>query len=1023
MKGYIRWLLRNRVSVVVAFLSIVAFGIFVYRELPLDAIPDAAPPMVQVFTESPGLSAQEVERFITYPLEMSLMGLPGVEKVRSVSNFGLSMVTLYFRDGTDIYRARQLVGERLQEVREELQFGSPEMGPISTATGLILFYYLEDTTGKYSLQELRTIQDWMVKPRLMSVEGVNEVLSIGGFVRQYHVLLDPYRMYNYRVGLLDVVDAIERNNSTAGGQFIVENGQEVVVRSSGMLGGIRDIGEVFLRNYDGFPVLVRDVAAVKEGGEIRRGLQTMNGEGEVVAGMVIKLFGTNSSRVISRVEEKIQEINSILPEGVRIVPYYQQKSLVEAVLRTVLGALLLGVVLIIAVLFLFLRDLRSGLVVVLSLPFSLLVAVILMKFYGISLNLMSVGGLAIALGILVDATIVVVENIHSYRERHPGSSIMEAVVNASSMVMGPVMLAIVITLLAFVPLLFLEGVEGRMFRPLLYSMLFAIAGSMLYAFAISPVVGSFLMNRAPVSPGKLRWMANLYRLYGKLFRTVVSRGSIVLILYGILAGLSFFLFRSVGTEFIPGLREGTLVVRASLHPAVSLNEARRVALIVERLIMEVDGVREVTSRIGRGEVGAHTDPISSIETFVILEDGVKQERVEEEIRERLEGFPGVIFNFTQPIKMATDELLEGVRGDVVVKVFGENLDTLQIIADRIAGMVRDIDGVVDVRAERLLGTPQILISIDRERAARYGLDVDDVNEVVRFGIGGDVVGSVYEGVRKVDIFLRLKDEYRNNPEAIRRIPVYSHGGAIVPLGEIARIDRTIAPRQIVRENFQRFSVVSFNVRGRDVGSVVEDVEKVLRSGLDLPAGYSIDIGGQYELQRKAARRFAIIVPIVLFLIMFLLISHLRSFSMALSIMLSLPVAISGGAIALYLTGTSFSVPASIGFIALLGIASEVSIVLMSFARNLLKRYPVERAMRRAVAMRWRAVSMTVLTTGFGLLPLVFSTGAGSEVQRPLAIVVIGGLITLIVSMLFLLPGFVILIYRIRERFTPIFRRW
>ncbi len=1012
MKAYLNWILKNRISVLFAFLSIVVYGLVVYRELPLDAIPDAAPPMVQIFTEAPGLSAQEVERFITYPLEMSLMGLPGVEKVRSVSNFGLSMITLYFEDGTDIYRARQLVGERLQEVREELEFGSPEMGPISTATGLILFYYLQDTTGRYSLQELRTIQDWIIKPHLMSVEGVNEVLSIGGFVRQYHVLLDPYRMHNYRVGLLDVVEAIESNNSSAGGQFIVENGQEVVIRSSGMLGGGEDIGKVFLRNYDGFPVLVRDVAVVKEGGEIRRGLQTMNGRGEVVAGMVIKLFGTNSSRVISRVEEKIEEINDILPGGVRIVPYYQQKSLVEAVLHTVLGALLMGVLLIMVVLFLFLRDLRGGLVVVLSLPFSLLVAVILMKFYGLSLNLMSVGGLAIALGILVDATIVVVENIHSYRERRPDIPILRAIVDASSRVMGPVILAIVITLLAFVPLLFLEGVEGRMFKPLLYSMLFAIAGSMLYAFAISPVISSFLMNRISGPSGRPSWSFRLYRSYAGLFRRFAG-GGFVLILYGLLLVLSFTMFLRVGTEFIPQLKEGTLVVRASLHPAVSLDEAKRVALIVERLILEVEGVREVTSRIGRGEVGAHTDPISSIETFVILEEGVNQEKVEKEIRERLEGFPGVIFNFTQPIKMATDELLEGVRGDVVIKVFGENLDTLQMLADRISGIVSGIDGAVDVRAERLLGTPQVDISIDRERAARYGLDVDDVNDVVRFGIGGDVVGSVYEGVRKVDIFLRLRDEYRDNLNAIERIPVYAHGGAIVPLGEIASITKVVAPRQIVRENFQRFSVVSFNVRGRDVGSVVRELESIIGDELDLPAGYSISIGGQYELQQKAARRFAIIVPIVLFIIMFLLVMHLRSFSMALAILLSIPAAISGGIIALYLTGTSFSVPASIGFIALLGIAAEVSIVLMSFAREMLGRYPVEKAMRRAVAMRWRAVSMTVLTTGFGLLPLVFSTGAGSEVQRPLAIVVIGGLITLILTMAFILPGLTVMVSRLR----------
>ncbi len=1013
MKAYLEWILRNRVSVLFASASIAILGLLVYRNLPLDAIPDAAPPMVQIFTEAPGLSAQEVERYITYPLEMSLMGIPDVEKVRSVSNFGLSMVSLYFRDGTDIYRARQLVGEKLQEVREHIKFGSPKMGPISTATGLILFYYIEDTTGKYSLQELRSIQDWIVKPRLMGVEGVNEVLSIGGFVKQYHVLLDPYRMHNYGVGLLDVVRSLEKNNSIAGGQFIVENGQEVVVRSSGMLTGEEDIGSVFLRNFGGFPVLVRNVARIEEGGELRRGLQTMNGSGEVVAGMVIKLFGTNSSQVISRVEEKIREINGILPDGLRIVPYYQQKSLVQAVLHTVLGALFVGVLLIIVLLFLFLRDLRGGLVVVLALPFSLLVAVILMKVQGLSLNLMSVGGLAIALGILVDATIVVVENIYSYRERNPESSLPEAIVS-SSRVMGPVMLAIVITLLAFVPLLFLEGVEGRIFKPLLFSMLFAIAGSMLYAFVVAPAMASFLMSRRVRAPGYSRLMAGYYRLYARIFRFFAIRKLLLPGFYAFILALSIVLFLRVGSEFIPRLKEGTLVVRASLHPAISLDEARRVALIIEKIILGVEGVEGVTSRIGRGEVGAHTDPISSIETYVLLRKGVDQEEVEAAIRSRLEDFPGAIFNFTQPIKMTTDELLEGVRGDVVVKVFGESLDTLQMIADQISSIAGSIRGAVDVRAQRLLGTPEILISIDRQAASRYGLDVDDVNDVVRFGIGGDVVGSVYEGVRKVDIFLRLRDEYRNNVDALRRIPVYAREGAIVPLGEIANIERKIAPRQIIRENFQRFSVVSFNVRGRDVGSVVKELEKKLGKDLKLPPGYSFEIGGQYELQRKAVYRFAIIVPVVLFVIMFLLVSHLRSIPLALSVMLSLPAAISGGAVALYLTGTSFSVPASIGFIALLGIAAEVSIVLMSFVKEMLGKYPVEKAVRMAVALRWRAISMTVLTTGFGLMPLIFSSGAGSEVQRPLAIVVIGGLITLLISMLLILPGLVVMAHGFRR---------
>ncbi len=994
MRKIIEFVVERRLLVLFGALGVSAFGFYAYRNMPLDAVPDVAPPMVQIFTEAPGLSAEEVERFITYPLEVSLMGLPGVVKVRSVSNFGLSLITIYFKDGTDIYWARQVVGERLQEAKGEILFGEPKMGPISTSTGLVLFYFLKDTTGRYSLYDLRTVQDWVVKPLLMTVPGVNEVLSIGGFVKQYHVLVDPYRLKLYNVSLKDVVEKLESNNSNVGGQFIVKSSQEVVVRSVGMLKGIEDIERVLLKARDGVPVFIRDVADVRVGEEIRRGLQTMDGKGEVVAGMVIKLYGSNSSKVISDVEEKIEEINALLPPGVKIEPYYEQKSLVKAVVNTVLSALGTGVVLVVLVLFLFLRNIRTSLSVVLSLPFSLLFAIILMRYFNVSINLMSVGGLAIALGILVDATIVVVENIQRFRERFPGRSRREVVVEAASEVIGPVLVALTITVLTFVPLMSLQGVEGRMFKPLLFSVLSALSGSIVYAFLVSPAIayislpGGVKSHRVPYRTLRMalrtfRWAHNRPLLMGAIY---------LLLLIGSAAAVRF-----VGSEFIPELQEGTLVVRTALHPAVSLDESKRMALLIERKIKEVPGVKYVTSRVGRGEVGAHTDPINSIETYVILKRGAKQKEVERGIRERLEALPGATFNFTQPIKMTTDELLEGARGDVVVKVIGEDLNTLQSIADGLAGRLKDVPGLTDVRAERLEGTPRLRISVKREWAAKYGLDVAEISRLVEKGIGGKAVGSVYEGVRRWDILVRLKEEYRDRPEVIRHLPVFGHDGVVVPLDEVARIEEVVGPRQITRENFHRFSTVTANVEGRDVGSVVKDIERVI-STMKLPPGYVVEVGGQYELQREATRRFAMVIPVVLLIITVLILSTLNDVRMVLLVLLNMPVAVSGGILALLLTGGNFSVPASIGFISLLGIATEVSIILMDYVRKLKGK------VSRATVLRLRAVSMTVMTTALGLLPLIFSTGPGSEVQRPLAIVVLGGLTTLILSTLFVMPA-------------------
>ena len=1015
MQRFIDTILSSRLLIIVMTVLVMAAGWLSYTRLPVDAFPDVSPNLVQVFTLTEGLAPEEIEKYVTFPVEVAMNGLPGVSKTRSVSNFGLSVVNIYFAEDVDIYFARQLVGERLQEAREQIPegFGDPEMGPIATGMGLVLFYYLEDTTGRHTLEELRTIQDWLIKFQLQTVPGVTEVLGIGGWEKQFHVEVDPTSLLRYDVSLETVIDAIRANNLNVGAQFIERNAEELVVRSVGLATGIRDLRQIVVKAVDGTPVFLADLAEIKVGGAVRRGLQTRDGIGEVVAGQVIKLYGANSSSVIGAVETRLEEINEILPEGVRIVPYYEQKSLVDAAVRTVTRALIVGIALVTLVLLVFMGGLRASVVVALSIPFSILVALIGMRFFGLSANLMSFGGLAIAIGMMVDGTIVMVENIDRLlRQADPGESRPAVIARAAVEVGRPILFAISIIVIVFLPLFSLQGVEGKTFRPLAYTVVMAMIGSLVYSLVVAPVLASLLMRRP--RPGGVnasdRVVAALDRAYRPILAFFADHRRAAVVLALSLMVIGGLVLPQLGSEFTPTLQEGTLVLRLTMAPSIALTESTEVALRVERRLMELDEVESVVTRIGRGEVGAHTDPINSAEMYLLLKPRNEwrvgtQLELEEVIRHHLGEIPGVLTSFTQPIQMAVEELLEGVRAELAIKLFGDDLEQLKTKADEIAAVVGGVRGAADIQTDQITGTPQLLIRIDREAVARWGLSVEHVQGVIRAAVGGETAGQVFEGVRRFDIVVRYPEADRNTPEAIASIIVPTPEGAKIQLSQLTEMREIVGPRQITREGGQRFVSVQCNVVDRDIGSFVAEAKEAIGREVDLPPGYLATWGGQFELQQQANRRLALVVPVTLLLIFILLYTSFNSLKSSLLILLNIPLALVGGVVALWISGQNLSVPASVGFIALFGIALENGMVLVSYLNQLVKRgVPVAEAAILAASGRLRAVLMTAVTTALGLLPLLLATGTGSEVQRPLATVVIGGLFTSTLLTLLVLPA-------------------
>ena len=1011
--------LRNRLLIVAAGLLMMAFGYYVYLGLPVEAYPDVSPVLVQVFTVTEGLAPEEVEQYVTYPIEVTMNGLPRITQTRSVSNFGLSLVNIYFEDGMDIYFARQLVNERLQEARERIPegFGEPQMGPISTSMGMVLDYYLEDSAGTHSLEELRTIQDWVIKFHLQTVPGVTEVLGIGGYERQFQVVVNPDALLRYDLSLPRVIETIEANNLNVGGQFIVRNAEEFIVRSRGLATSLEDLRAIVLKSVDGTPVLLGHVADVRYGPAIRRGLQTINGEREVVAGMVLKLVGANSSQVIERVEEKIEDVNHALPEGVTIVPYYEQKTLVQASVATVSNALIEGIVLVVIVLALFLGAFRPSLVVSLAIPFSLLFAILGMGLFGISVNLMSLGGLAIAIGMLVDGAIIIVENVHRrFAESDPGEPKMMLVSEGSAEVVRPIVFAISIIIIVFLPLFALHGMEGKTFRPLAYTLTLALLGSLVFALLLAPALSSLLMRipknrKSGVEKSAGTVSRALQWAYRPLVTLFVEQKWLMAVVAVLIFAAGVWILPQLGSEFVPVLQEGTTVCRLTMAPSISLEESARMTMIVERRLLAIPEVERVVSRVGRGEVGAHSHPPNIVECYLNLKPKSEwrgdwsQDRLEEVIRHELGEVHGVQVNVTQPIEMTVDHLLEGIKADLAIKLFGDGLDLLKEKADEIVEAVRGVPGAADIQAQQLTGAPQLRITIDREKIARFGINVSDVQAVVSAAVGGAVAGQILEGVRRFDILVRYPEAYRDDRRSIGNILVHAPGGERVPLQELAAIEELVGPREITRQDNQRFIAVECNVEGRDIGTFVADATRAIEGAVELPTGYLMTWGGQYKLQQEANARLAVVIPVSLLLIFLLLYLCFGSVRNSVLILLNIPLALVGGIAALWITGQYLSIPASVGFIALFGVALEDGMVMVTVINQLLRGGAgLNQACIEGACKRIRPVLMTTATTALGLIPLLFATGTGSEVQRPLAAVVVGGLLTSTVMTLLVLPA-------------------
>lgn len=1009
------FVMRNKLLILALSLFIMSAGFFGYKQLPLDAFPDVSPNLVQIFTETEGLAPEEVDKYITYPIEAAMNGLPELEKIRSVSNFGLSVVNVYFSDNVDIYFARQLVGERIQEARDKIPegMGEPSLGPISTGMGLILFYYLEDTTGSYDLEQLRTLHDRIVKFNLQTVTGVTEVLGIGGFEKQYQIIVKPNALLRYKLDLNTIIEKIKANNVNVGAQFLEKNGEEYVVRAVGLVNKIDDLYNIVVTSENGTPVYLRNVAEVKIGGAIRRGLQVRNGTEEVVAGMVVKLFGMNSSTVIARVEDKITEINNILPKGINIVPYYQQKTLVESSVKTVSDALMQGMLLVSIILFLFLGSYRPSIVVVAAIPFSVLFALLGMYYFDISANLMSFGGLAIAIGMMVDGAIVVVENVDRLlKQAKPEQSRTQVILHACSDVVRPIIFAIVIVIVVFLPLFTLQGVEGKTFRPLASTVALSMLGSLIFTLFVAPVLADLFIKK-PQGEAKqgllIRGILTIYRPTVSLF--IRLRALALFLCLGLLA-IGVIIFPRLGSEFTPTLQEGSLLIRLTMAPSISLTESKRLTLLVERRLLENPEVKTVVSRVGRGEVGAHTDPINNAEMMVLLNDKStwrvpEQEKLLDLIRDNLGNITGATLNFTQPIAASVDELLEGVRAELAIKLFADaELSDLKANADNIAEVVQTIRGAADVQVDQVTGAPQLVLTVDRQAIARYGLNVSDVQAHIQAAIGGTEAGFIFEGTLRFDITVRYPEKYRATREAIAKIIIQTPTGGRVPLSQLVKIEEIVGSRQITREQNQRFITIQCNVNGRDIGSFVAEAQQAINDKLALPTGYLVTWGGQFRLQQEANKRLLIVVPITLLLIFLLLFSSFNSLKNASLIILNIPLAMVGGVVALWLANTNLSVPASVGFIALFGIALGNGMVLVSYMNQLVEQgLSVAEASIQGACLRVRPVLMTALTTALGLLPLLYSTGTGSEVQRPLAIVVLGGLFTSTVLTLLVIPAF------------------
>jgi cobalt-zinc-cadmium resistance protein CzcA len=1018
------WSLRNRFLVIVLGVLLVAGGVESALRLPIDAVPDVTNVQVQVLTKAPALAPLEVEQLITFQVETAMAGLPDIENIRSVSKFGLSAVTVVFTEGTDIYRARQLVQERLAEARESIApgYGTPEMGPIASGLGEIYQFEVRgepacashvDTPECYSPMELRTLLDWFVAFQLKSVPGVVEVNTFGGELKTYEVQPDPAALRSHRLALSDLYNALEHNNRNVGGAYLVRNQEQVVIRGEGLVTGIDDIGSIVVRtSEDGVPLYVRDISQVRLAPFVRQGVVTRDGEGEAVVGVVMMLLGANSREVANGVKEKIEAIRGSLPAGVTIDTFYDRTELVERTVNTVERNLIEGGLLVIAVLLLMLGNLRGGLIVASAIPLSMLFAFIGMVRAGVSGNLMSLG--AIDFGLIVDGSVVMVENVFRLMsdKRSEGRPTVDLIREATLEMARPVAFAVGIILIVYLPILTLTGIEGKMFRPMAITVMFALAGSLLLALTLVPVLASLVIRRPPERHET--WLVGaIRRAYEPLLDRALRRRGLVVAAAAALFAVGLGSASFLGAEFIPQLDEGAIALQVWRLPSVSVEEAARQSGRLEELLLSEfpDEISTVVSKTGRPEIATDPMGIEMSDVFVMLnptEDWAydnKQDLIaamQELLEQRI---PGVALGFSQPIELRVSELISGVRSEIAIKIFGEELDELSALAEEIARTVSAVPGAADVKVEQITGLPILTIAVDRESVARQGLNADDVLGVVE-ALGGRQAGVVLEGERRFALQVRFPESIRNDVDAIASIPVVSPPGRLLPLGELATIDIEPEAAQISRERIRRRVSVELNVRGRDIASVVADARAAIAADVPMPPGYTIEWGGQFENLARASQRLMIVVPLALLLIFVLLYGTFNAAQPALLIFMNVPFAAVGGVFALLARGMEFSISAGVGFIALFGVAVLNGVVLVSHIRKLELEeglHPADAA-RQAALVRMRPVLMTAMVAAFGFVPMALATGAGAEVQRPLATVVIGGLVTATLLTLFVLPA-------------------
>ena len=1000
--------------VLVGLALLVTAGLSALYRIPIDAFPDLTNNQVTVITEAPGMAPVEVEQLVTFPIESSMMGLPQTEEVRSISKLGLSMVTIVFADSVDNYFARQLVNERLLQARGRIPAGlEPALGPVATAFGEVYQYTL-DGEG-HSTMELKTLHDWEIKYQLQAVSGVAGINTWGGHTRQYEIEVDPYRLQSHGLRLRDVFERVRENNENFGGGFVEHASEQYTVRGLGRVGSEQDLGAIVLAAHQGTAVYLRDVAEVKLGKVPRQGAVTRDGKGETVSGMVIMLKGQNSKTVIERVKQALVEIRRSLPEGVTIIPFYDQSVVIDGTIRTVRYNLLQGGALVVAILFLFLGNLRAALIVAAVIPLSMLAAFLGMRWFGITANLMSLG--AVDFGVIVNGSVIMVENYVRRLNARPdprlpltGAANLGLVRSAAHEVSRPILMGIGIIIAVYVPILSLQGLEGRMYRPMAVTVCTALLGSLVLSLAAVPAASRLLLGRTSGKPGE-PYFDRARAVYGRIVRHALNHRVLVVAAGSLLIASALGSLRFIGTEFMPRLDEGSVLVQVLRLPSVSLSESVDIGLEVERTLLELPEVTGVVSKLGRPDLATEAMGIYESDAYVNLKPREQwttsdtKEGLTRAMAAKLYRIPGAAFNFTQPMAMRLDETISGVRADVAVKIFGPDERMLDRSADRVLRVLGQVRGAADEQKQVFSGAAEWQVVVDREELARYGLNVSDVRDVVQAAVGGKPVTAVVDGRRRFQIAVRLPESYRMDRDALGSILLAAPAGEQVSLARVAEIRRSEGPEVVHREDSQRRIVVQCNVRGRDVGSFVAEARGRIQEAVDLPAGYYLAWGGQFENQQRAMQRLSLVLPGVLLVIFMLLFLTFRSARQSLLVLLIVPFASVGGIGALWLRGMNLNVSASIGFIAVFGVAVLDGLVMVSTNNSLLEKgRSIREAVVEGAVTRLRPVLMTSVLASVGFLPMAIATSIGAEVQRPLATVVIGGLISSTVLTLLLLPA-------------------